>query len=147
MTNEEAIKIIDKGLDIGNQMPFLTVDQMNEAKQKAIKALSAKPCEDAISRTEFIVALVDSGIDHLKADNLIEIGQIVFGLPSVIPSRPTGHWIKARPTQTRGAKFICSSCRESCVCLCYDTTKSINRCDYKYCPNCGAVMMESEVGQ
>ena len=40
MTNEEAIKIIDKGLDIGNQMPFLTVDQMNEAKQKAIKALS-----------------------------------------------------------------------------------------------------------
>ena len=40
MTNEEAIKIIDKGLDIGDQMPFLTVDQMNEAKQMAIKALS-----------------------------------------------------------------------------------------------------------
>lgn len=40
MTREEAIKIIDKGLDIGNQMPFLTVDQMNEAKQMAIKALS-----------------------------------------------------------------------------------------------------------
>ena len=40
MTNEEAIKIIDKGLDIGVQMPFLTVDQMNEAKQMAIKALS-----------------------------------------------------------------------------------------------------------
>lgn len=39
MTNEEAIKIIDKGLDVGNQMSFLTVDQMNEAKQKAIKAL------------------------------------------------------------------------------------------------------------
>ena len=40
MTNEEAIKIIDKGLDIGNQMPFLTRCQMNEAKQRAIKALS-----------------------------------------------------------------------------------------------------------
>ena len=39
MTNEEAIEIIDKGLDIGNQMPFLTVDQMNEAQQKAFKAL------------------------------------------------------------------------------------------------------------
>ena len=37
MTNEEAIEIIDKGLDIGNQMPFLTVDQMNEAKQKALE--------------------------------------------------------------------------------------------------------------
>ena len=40
MTNEEAIKIIDKGLDIGKQMHFLTVEQMNEAKQIAIKALS-----------------------------------------------------------------------------------------------------------
>ena len=29
------------------------------------------PCDDAISRTEFIVALMDSGIDHLQADNLI----------------------------------------------------------------------------
>lgn len=40
MTNEEASEIIDKGLDIGKQMPFLTVDQMDEAKQMAIKALS-----------------------------------------------------------------------------------------------------------
>ena len=41
MTNEEAIKIIDKGLDIGKQMHFLTVEQMNEAKQMAIKALES----------------------------------------------------------------------------------------------------------
>lgn len=42
MTNEEAIEIIDKGLDIGVQMPFLTVGQMNEAKQMAIKAISGQ---------------------------------------------------------------------------------------------------------
>ena len=50
------------------------------------------------------------------------------------------HWIKARPGQKRGAKFYCSKCHDSCVCLHYGANKATNRCDYKYCPRCGEEM-------
>lgn len=76
MTNEEAIKIIDKGLDIGNQMPFLTVDQMNEAKQKAIKALSQQT-EDAISR--------QAVLDIVNIPLNIRRDEIIKKLPAVKP--------------------------------------------------------------
>ena len=39
MNKERAIEIIDNGLDIGKGMLFLTVDEMNEAKQMAIDAI------------------------------------------------------------------------------------------------------------
>lgn len=39
MNKERAIEIIDKGLDIGKGMLFLTVDEMNEAKKMAIDAI------------------------------------------------------------------------------------------------------------
>ena len=109
--------------------------EVNKAVCNNIKDLEQEPCEDAISRTEFIVALMDSGIDHLQADNLIEIGQIVFGLPSVQPSRPTGHWIGIDDEPHED--YECNRCGY----VCSTFTANIRPYEeYKYCPKCGAKM-------
>ena len=91
MTREEAIKIIDKGLDIGNQMPFLTVDQMNEAKQKAIKALEQKPCSDAISRQAAIDIIAETDITNGEEPVFTgrQVQALLKDLPSVNPQEPS----------------------------------------------------------
>ena len=44
-----------------------------------------EPCEDCISREALMIALIDKGIDHIQADDLTEINQIVADLPSIQP--------------------------------------------------------------
>ena len=49
------------------------------------------------------------------------------------------HWINVTG-RSKGAKFMCSDCAGTCICLHYGFEKTINTCNYKYCPRCGVEM-------
>lgn len=96
-----------------------------------------QPCEDAISREEAI--------------RVAEQGQIqgyewqfkkLCNLPSVTPQQNTGKWITqlSKPKVSKWIKYCYQnlSC-SNCGYIAADTDID----EYKYCPNCGA-MMESE---
>lgn len=116
MTREEAIKWFrESTLYHKDHEPF----------NMAIKALEQEPCEDAISRQYLIDIATHNGVyDDISLCD-------IRNAPSVIPSRPTGHWIRDTITDL----YHCSCCR------------TIVRQDPKnkddYCRHCGA-SMESE---
>lgn len=96
----------------------------------AIKALEQEPCEDAISRQavdELSKELVHTTKD--KADFLCNFWEGLKKLPPVTPQPKIGHWIHFAKSDD------CSECR-------YSTGKYGS--PSKYCPNCGAMMAESE---
>ena len=49
------------------------------------------------------------------------------------------HWIN-ESGRNRGTVFLCSWCGGRCYCISFGANKRINRCDYLYCPRCGAEM-------
>jgi uncharacterized paraquat-inducible protein A len=157
MTNEEAIKIIDKGLDIGDQMPFLTVDQMNEAKQMAIKALSQQTeyhgtkdmeglyyCPICQQTTTVVKdgkcpkcgATMDELSTSYLTDETREVLETIDGkvgdMPPVTPKQRTGHWIHKNDDHYDW--FECSECGHG----------DNGEVDYgqgsTYCPVCGCKM-------
>ncbi len=93
-----------------------------------------KPCGDVISRSALMIALMDKGVDHIQADDLVEINQIVLELPSVKQEPKTGHWIidKGSLDALYGEVCKCSECG----------AESIGESDY--CPDCGAKMVEPQ---
>ena len=97
MTNEEAIKIIDKGVDIGNQMPFLTVDQMNEAKQMAIKALE--------QQNRIILCKDCKYFEYDHADN-------VDGIPLILAHEICNRWGDGCKTNINGWCFLAETTEE-----------------------------------
>ena len=139
MTGKEAIRYIRycmcEGRLVGNTKPIF--DEKWQAGIMAIKALEAlkqEPCEDAISR--------QSVYDELEKWDWQELylpihfkENIVDELPSVTPTRPTGHWIYELEDWN---KWTCSECGWS------KRTDIHVKLGYNYCPNCGADMKEGE---
>lgn len=103
----------------------------SEDYQKAfdviIAALSAEPCEDAISRQAAIEAIYDN-------KDRLDIAQAIRELPSVTPKQRTGHWILVIEDWN---KWTCSECGFS------ERTDIHVTLGYRFCPKCGA-KMESE---
>jgi hypothetical protein len=97
---------------------------------KDYKRLIETPCEDAISREEAI--RIASGYCHWS-----NIPEELAKLPSVQPKAKVGHWGILEECSNEG--IYCSVCH-----------KKVHRLDFvpkvkfKYCPNCGAKMAESE---
>lgn len=101
-----------------------------------------EPCDDAISRAGAIKALeydifieADDGLDNYRTViedlvNAIDNTQKaqIEALPSVTPQQRTGHWIE----DENEMEVICSECAEN-----------NDKCS-KFCPNCGAKMIESQ---
>ena len=83
--------------------------------------------DDAISRQAAIY--IASGFCHPAnvADELAK-------LPSVQPSRPTGHWIFNGGIEPIG--WYCSNCGL--------WSSAVYKPNYKYCPNCGFRMIEPQ---
>ena len=118
MTREEAIAKIFKKYDIPTSNPFFF---------EIIEALSAEPCEDAISRArvvEWLQNCTDDSIEH-AIDSNIEF------IPSVHPTERVGKWI---PHEHDRSFYRCSECN-----ICWSKGYVIN-CHMKYCPCCGARM-------
>lgn len=133
MTREEAIRCLDV-YSSTNGSGLCTDKQHYEAKQMAIKALEHEPCEDAISR--------QAAIDGLNSINgtseLDKAFEVIENLPPVNPQPKIGHWIDKTRQSACGIVFCkveCSECGES---------SGLSHTLAKYCPNCGAKMVESQ---
>lgn len=113
------------------------------------RILEQQPCEDCISREDALQALCKAV--H-KNDNTIpclnqrvsclwdktkvqDYAKEILKLPSVTPKEKTGHWIDDGQYAEGHSEhaYRCSKCDETYIGY---TEK------YKYCPNCGAKMVE-----
>lgn len=126
MTREEAIALMKRNAD--GYYP-----QMTEALNMAIKALSAEPCEDAVSRQAVLDVLMpycaddDGSVE--KTDDLRNALDDIESLPPV-HIRSKGEWIEGISENGVTTNLHCSKCR-------YED----ERCNrFNYCPNCGADM-------
>ena len=132
MTREGAIKSIQ------DFMGWFKKDKhIYEALDMAIKALSAEPCEDAISRAEAMTEIMmfagnvkpDEENIYIKVSDAV---QLLRELPPVTPKQKMGCWINYQKNI-----WIYTQCSE---CGTVHDTKT------NYCPNCGAKMEVSENG-
>ena len=123
MTAEEAIRHLKdlQRLYLGNER--FTADI--EAIGIAIEALEQEPCEDAISRADVkkYLSAPDANGDRVIYESDLDL------LPTVIPQQKIGKWERYVNDYKK-----CS--------ICEAIVKSYH--SYKYCPNCGAKMLESE---
>ncbi|MBQ1296956.1 MAG: hypothetical protein IIY21_23120 [Clostridiales bacterium] len=103
--------------------------ELSEALDMAIKALSAEPCEDCISRQAAIDVVHEYFEKYLNLNDDICLDGI-RSLPSVTPEQKMGHWINYQKNI-----WIYAQCSE---CGTVHDTKT------NYCPNCGAKMVEPQ---
>ena len=96
-----------------------------------------EPCEDAISR-QAVLEIVERVLS--KGDALFEIED----LPPVTPQPKIGHWKWVQyDYNPKLGNWHCSECR--CIVIeCVDKNEKGGIPLYKYCPQCGAKMAESE---
>ena len=148
MTNEEAIKILDKQR-IEYLEEWVDYGRVNGAYQMAIEALEQQT-EDAISRQGALDAFGLSektrkyGGDHSGYDTMMlyEIQNVLEGLPPVTPKQRTGHWIRWYEQKENDwvveniLHCKCSECGKE-----YDPHSSQF---IKYCNECGARMIEPQ---
>ena len=146
MTRENAIAIIrkeylcvDRDCDIERScgkcdLMMPSKKPILEAYKAAIKALEQEPCEDAISREDALMALTGEWPESIE-ELIHRFNRRIKTLPSVIPSRPTGHWIGIDDEPHED--YECDGCGY----VCSTFTANIKPYEeYKYCPNCGAKM-------
>jgi hypothetical protein len=108
------------------------LDEDIKAFDMAIEALEQKPCEDAISR-QAAISLISNHTFYADYDNIDELS-LIDGLKALPPvsTEKTGHWIYKT---VRGEEVPCCS-----------------RCgldngtyyEFKFCPECGANMIEPQ---
>jgi len=99
-----------------------------------------EPCEDAVSR-EAVINTLDYADKALDTDRTIkEYKALLCECYKVLPSvtRQTGEWILLDECANSG--YYCSKCQKKLVKEGWsETVKKI-----KYCPNCGAKMIEPQ---
>lgn len=146
MTREEAIKLFRRDIECLSHdkcsdcileeacdpMKTPPDSEYIAAYGMAIEALSAEPCEDAISRAWLKEAIHNFyyGLKHTPTEE--DIQAYIDVAPSVTPKQKMGHWINYQKNI-----WIYAQCSE---CGTVHDTKT------NYCPNCGAKMEEGENG-
>jgi hypothetical protein len=131
---EEAIQVFKEYIyDIGmaDGKCITDVKAFKEALDMAIKALEQGSCEDAISRADAVK--VASGYCHPQ-----NIANELAKLPSVTPQPKTGKWVNKSHTSGCGITFV----ESECTCCGKKTPFNCDEFLYRYCPNCGAKMVE-----
>lgn len=146
MTKEELLKKIDfekKWLyDCGIFGSDVDI-AFHAIKNKVIEALEQEECEDAISRQAVIDILDDMTKDYAKSNDFEKVNGVAWvkvqKLPSVNPPK-TGHWIKLTDYHFSNISYMgeCSECGDTV--LIYEDEES----EWKYCPNCGCHMVETQ---
>ena len=158
MTKEEA-QIIIGNIPIKPEVldDCYDITEYQEAKAMAIEALAQQPCENSISKTEVINAIhktiyeffdiADDDSEELinDKDKLLltinkAISNAVKALPSVIPQRKIGKWVKHDTGHS--IYYDCSLC--GCVAPCIETADRFIWKLSNYCPDCGADMRQKE---
>ena len=133
---ENAIKELKNlQINIGSSPDDLDNSPLYYALDWAIRALEKQSSEeDCINRKAAINVVHKYFMDYLKLNDDICLDGL-RSLPSVIPSRPKGHWIE-HPHECgdnwQYPKYECSKCH---IWVEYDDD---------FCPGCGADMTEGE---
>ena len=144
MTREEAIKLLTQYIDYDAETPDYY--EMERACKVALKVLKQEPCEDSISRAEAMteIMMFAGNVKSDEEDVYIKVSDAVQLLrelpPANLQESKTGHW-----------KFIFGGTR-----CCYsDVRVKCNICGHirsrmdgdilKYCPNCGAKMLPTDL--
>lgn len=133
MTREEQIDWLCRlRADLNNGVIFTPWNK--EFTEALNDVLEQEPCDDAISRQEVL---------YLIADYDLSMGQVVRGihaLPSVTSQEPkTGHWIGI--DEEPHEDYECDKCGYT---ISTYTANIEPHTEYKYCPNCGAKMVEPQ---
>lgn len=109
----------------------------------AIKALEQQPCEDCVSRKLLSdnlcegISCNECSFNEIDGECGCLLQKRFDELPSVQPTRPTGKWEYVQYDYNPNiGNWHCSECRFMFV--------MSGVPEYKYCPNCGARMAESE---
>ena len=146
MTNQEAINLLEKTRPKDNNAISL---MLNEALNKAIKALEQEPSGDAISR-ESVKAYKYHRTMYPNFEDYVDM------LPSINPQKPnkTGHWtikqyqVPIKNKQVPTIAYTALSSIEPTACkIVYTYSHSFCKSEeylnkYSYCPNCGVKMEE-----
>lgn len=165
MTFEEAKKIfLNRGYIEVPGGTYYDADKWRNAVAIISKYLEQQPCEDCISREalkrklqehhDFFIDAYDgfsnmSQNDKSRVDEIINCIAMVVNEPSVTPNKKIGHWIEENINEW-SRKVFCSKCG------CTSPFEHINNGDIysasgygvinktKFCPNCGANMIEPQ---
>lgn len=142
MSREEAIEFGKLWLEV------MTEDKGSntyEFFKMALKALEQEPCEDAISRQVALETLeklpheYKTAIQRKVTWGIEECEAIIASLPTI--KQKVGKWIRVHYINDGKdtAMNKCSNCQEE---FGWDIETGISFEDYKFCPNCGAKMVE-----
>lgn len=112
-------------------------EESHTAMMMAIKALKQEDCEDAISR-QAVLAVIKNNWNEFPDDYdfMQESINAIEALQPVTPQPKSGHWIAV--TNGRGG-HECSLCHEYA-----SSYKDGDERLTKYCPSCGAKMVEPQ---
>jgi hypothetical protein len=127
MTREEAIKNIKEHCYFANLIP-----QAKEALNVALKVLEQEPCDKCVYSTK---------------DGYCQYDDITEAIPPFEPftSQPkTGHWEWVQyDSNLNIGNWHCSECKNIAV-VGVKKNEEGGIPIYKYCPNCGAKMVETQ---
>lgn len=149
MTLEQAIDRYTNNAEYerihGSLQGCLDFRQLAEWLKDYKRLLEQQPCDDVVSREMAINSLIDNtyldGYDLAEALDAIENKE---KLPSVTPKQKTGKWEWVQyDYNPKLGNWNCSECR-SVVIECVGKEEKGGIPLYKYCPQCGAKMQESE---
>ena len=163
MTREEAISIMN--VIVHMLEPQYDTDRIEDAVAMAIEALEQltsyeqtinkltkaiseqEPCDDAISRQaiqDYIAKYLSQYLYNDVREAIEVIDEYIGELPSVKPQEPkTGHWIEAAEYSDGNHKIECSECKSHIFDRGHANSFNVKN-KYKYCPNCGCRMVESQ---
>lgn len=129
MTREEAIKIL-KDMEF-HMEERLDAEAFCEAYNMAVAALSAEPCEDAVSRKALLDLAYTIETDDYSGNDIYDVVSVddIKDLPSVQPKEKVGEWEYTGDFLDEGMNK-CSLCG-------FELDVSVNA---HFCPNCGAKM-------
>ena len=141
---ENEISDLHNRLDIVEYDKERLREEVTTLEEK-LKGLSAEPCEDAISIEEAIHCLEQLVTDMPQLKLYAQkVADAMRDLHPVYPKPKTGRWEWVQyDYNPKLGNWHCSECR-SIVIVCVDKNEKGGIPLYKYCPNCGAKMLEPQ---
>lgn len=139
MTREEKAKAID-ALKLSAPIKVVTQEDFNTYIQtinQIMDWLEQEPCDDAVSR-EFLLRDLLLKAQGEKDVSIKWLEEYINSLPSVTPQPRKGHWIEQIDHEENCRTLICSNCDRPAL----HDGDSIWK--HKFCPHCGAKMVEPQ---
>jgi len=161
-TDTEILTALDMAIEVLEQEPCkdwhdvpsdeMTLGQARQAvkdlRKKLAEYLWQTPCKDAISRQSVIDVierwLECSGYNEAERNIMNAVQSVLCELPPVNPQPKMGRWEWVQyDYNPKLGNWHCSECRSIAV-KCVDKNEKGGIPLYKYCPNCGAKMVEPQ---